>query len=405
MKVVLPKNQNNKSFAPPPIPFEKKERKLEKGEHTTVKLRVTGADPQSATREITMPHFKDGTPEELLTFFKLFNEIVEGQNLTTGPQKYSAMRNLLQGSALSVFNHQAAALGDETNANFEILKKFLVSHVFPRRALRLQKRFMRRHLRKPRSMNIRNTYTRAVELNDYLSLFPNGRLDDNGIPLGFSADQKLGADELADILEFGCPHTWQKKMVSHGFDPIEQDDPIASLVEFCERIETVEGMEEQLNPNKKSRTSKTGESSKRQSDKTNTSSTSKCDPTKFCKWHGQGHDTDGCDKLDELIKEKKAQKQHQSADSEQRKKHANKFRDDAKKQLKALVESQRQMMATLNEITGSARKRQNLTATQEQDVPSDEEEDEKSVSSGTCAAFTQSFANLSVDSDGEDLYA
>ena len=106
MKVVLPKNQSNKTFTPPPIPFEKKERKLEKGEYTTVKLRVSGNDPQSATREIAMPYFKNGTPEELLVFFSLFDEIVEGQNLTTGPQKYSAMRNLLQGSSLSWFQPQ-----------------------------------------------------------------------------------------------------------------------------------------------------------------------------------------------------------------------------------------------------------------------------------------------------------
>jgi len=57
---------------------------------------------------------------------------------------------------------------------------------------------------------------------------------------------------LADILEYGCPAAWQKKMISHGFDPVEQERPIESLVKFCKCIEAVETMELQLNPNSKS---------------------------------------------------------------------------------------------------------------------------------------------------------
>ena len=154
---------------------------------------------------------------------------------------YENCKTTLKGDALSCWNNESKTFA-ETEENFVILKKLLTKHVFPRRALRLQKRCMRRHMRKPADVSMRDYDTRCVELNNYLELFPDGRFDDEGVPTGFSPRQKLDVDELADIMEFGTPSSWQKKMVSHGFDPLEEDDPIQSLVEFCERVETVEGI-------------------------------------------------------------------------------------------------------------------------------------------------------------------
>ena len=92
-------------------------------------------------------------------------------------------------------------------------------------------------MRKPVGIKMREFETRAVEMNAYLEYFPNGKLDDNGVPLGFVATQKLDEDELADLMELGTPNKWQKEMISHA------------LVEFCERIETIEGMEAERSPN------------------------------------------------------------------------------------------------------------------------------------------------------------
>ena len=144
MKVVgFPKqHQPSKALVSPPIPFAKEEHELKKGEYTTVKLRTVGNDPNSATREISVPYFKNGTPEELLIFFKTFQQIVVGQNLNTPAKKYAAMATFLRGDALSYWENQKAKLGAENAANFETMKKPLIVHVFPRRALRLQKRYM-----------------------------------------------------------------------------------------------------------------------------------------------------------------------------------------------------------------------------------------------------------------------
>jgi len=218
MKAVLPKQRNLKPLITPPIPFEKPEpRQLKKDEHITMKLRTVGNDPTSATREISVPHFKKGTPEELLIFLQTpEDKIVSGQNLDAPAKKCATMKTTLKGDALSCWNNESKNFA-ETEENFVILKKLLTKHVFPRRALRLQKRYMRRHMRKPADVSMRDYGTRCIELNNYLELFPDGRFDDEGVPTGFSPRQKPGVDELADIVEFGTPSSWQKKMAPHGF--------------------------------------------------------------------------------------------------------------------------------------------------------------------------------------------
>ena len=94
MKVVLPKQRNLKPLITPPIPFEKPEpRQLKKDEYITMKLRTVGNDPTSATREISVPYFKKGTPEELLIFLQTFGgKIVSGQNLDAPAKKCATMK-------------------------------------------------------------------------------------------------------------------------------------------------------------------------------------------------------------------------------------------------------------------------------------------------------------------------
>jgi hypothetical protein len=83
MKVTTP-NLKSKSLVCPPIPFEKPECELKKEDCMTLKLRSMPNDANSAVREVSVPHFKDGTLEELLEFFDQFNQVMAGQALTTG---------------------------------------------------------------------------------------------------------------------------------------------------------------------------------------------------------------------------------------------------------------------------------------------------------------------------------
>ena len=106
----------------------------------------------------------------------------------------------------------------------------LTSHIFPQRALRMQKRYMRRYMRKPRDMKMRVYRNRVVELNNYLEQFPTA----------FNAAQKIDDDEIVDILEFGTPNKWQSEQFHLGFDSAVAKSQ--ELLEFYEHLELDEDL-------------------------------------------------------------------------------------------------------------------------------------------------------------------
>lgn len=230
------KDHGGKRFVPPIIPLERPEEKqLRKDQYLTFKLRSVPTDEASTTYDLSVPFFSNGSPEELLIFLNLLNRVFVGQNVTTGPQKYALIRRLLIGDALTAFNSKAMAAGTETIDHFKIAIQGLISHVFPNRALLLQKQYMRRYLRKPLGMKIRNFMSRLVEINEYLTLFPP-----------FGDNQKLPMDEVLEIAEFASPSKWQKVMHMHGFDATMHSP--SEFVEFCERLEFAESGETQNHP-------------------------------------------------------------------------------------------------------------------------------------------------------------
>ena len=212
----------------PVIPLQRPESKeLAKGECIAFKLRSTPTDPDSTTYELTIGYFGEGTPEELLVFYKNLMKVIVGQNVMNGPDKYLLTRRLLQGDALAAFDRAATSIGNETNPHFTETLQALIAHVFPNRALAMQKRYMRRVIRKPQGVTMRTFMARLNELNEYLTMFPPNQ-----------ANQKLDDDEILDIAKFATPATWQKTMIMHGFDPVAHS--ANELVEFCERIEFTE---------------------------------------------------------------------------------------------------------------------------------------------------------------------
>ena len=206
---------SSKSRTSPPIPLERDPpRALVKGEYLAYRLRNDPTDESSPTYELAVPYFNTGTCEEWLKFRANVNKVLLGQHVTTGPAKFLVARRLLHGDALSVFN---AALEDagltETNASYELCMDALARHVFPKRAAQLQKRYMRRFVRKPVTMSTKQFAARLQELNSYLPKFPT-------TAPGQAVNAKLDDDEIVDIMEFGVPRSWQKKMIEHDFDAV-----------------------------------------------------------------------------------------------------------------------------------------------------------------------------------------
>jgi len=225
------KNNKNITTQPAPIPLERPDKKeRDASEMFKVKLRTSPTVANSAMYEFSLPYFKgtNTVPEEWVEFRLGLARIIVGLGIQAPSGKFSMARQVLQGSALESFNKAATELGAETNANYELSLEAVTREVFPQRALQVQRRYMRRFMRKPRDMKIREYINRVVQINMWLDQFP-GAGAGNG---------RMGEDELLDILEFAIPMAWQKEMAKQGFVPM--DESITAFTEFCERLEFTE---------------------------------------------------------------------------------------------------------------------------------------------------------------------
>ena len=284
MKINLPNNSSKTTRrVVPPIPYERPEKKnYAKGEYITLKLRTVPNDEGSATHDLIVPYFSTGTPEEWLRWKRDLGRVLQGQNVTTGPGKYSMTRRLLEGDALAAFNAAAAVHGNENNDNFLACIDDVTAHIFPARALQMQKRFMRRFLRKPAGVKTREFVARVNEMNNFIREFPSP----NGEPA-----TALPEDEILDLLEFGVPNSWQKQFLMHQFDP--QAHTIMEFVEFCERIEATEEPNEGRKNDKAQDTSKGKKGEDKPKGKRKFNDDAKGN-SKFCLVHGPGHDSNEC---------------------------------------------------------------------------------------------------------------
>jgi hypothetical protein len=62
-----------------------------------------------------------------------------------------------------------------------------------------QQRYMLGGLRKPENMTTRKFCNRLTELK-YLALFPNDQFNEEGVPSGFSEDQKIPEHLLVNVI-------------------------------------------------------------------------------------------------------------------------------------------------------------------------------------------------------------
>ena len=186
--------------------------------------------------------------------------------------------------------------------------------MFPIQALTTQKRFMRRFMRKPRTMKIRTYKNRVCDMNNMLARFPPD----------FNDAQMLEEAELLVILQFGVPRAWQTEMMRQGFDPVAPNKTLQDLVEFCERLELVEDLtseQKQASTQADGQIGKTGpsgvikearklpsKSSRGEAQRFKRSSSQAqlktgYDPNKFCELHQRwGHDLAGCNTMRDQAK-------------------------------------------------------------------------------------------------------
>jgi len=360
-------------FPEPPVPLIlPKTDSPKKDEVLKMVLKSTPSDRDSSTYSVTIRYFEDGTPAEWIHFLKDFKKILNGQSITTPAHQYAMLRNLIRGDALRVFDAKATYLGDETAEHFSESLKGLTTHIFPLRALVKQKRYMRRHMRKPRELTTRQYAARIVEMSEDLTAFPN-----------FEDSNKFSDDELMDIYENTNPVKWQSELLRQGFDPTAKsyDD----LIDFYERQEALETWTNAVN-NKQDKNGTSRSSTKSQGDRTKkTGATNSAKSTEsgfkskkrnadaWCPLHNtDSHDMSECKVINEQVK--KMRTAYASVGSSNygnkryyREKNDKKTKEDLNAMVRRVVEER------LNNSGGVKSSKKRLKSETESDIDSDEE--------------------------------
>ena len=353
-----------------PIPLERpKERKYQKHEYLSFKLKNQPTLATSSEYEFTMPFFSTGTPEETILMVSNIKKVFKGLNLTTGQAQFAIVDRVLKGDAHAAFSRFAGTHGAQTPGNMSQCLDDLIEHFLPKRALTYQKRAMRRFMRKPVDMTMRDFMSRLTEINAYLEFFPP-----------FEPDQVLPSDEIVDIGEFAIPMSWQREMVLQGFEPADHD--ASDLVDFCDRFEQAE-----LNKPMKSRSDKIPRKRK-QAD------------AKWCEiCHMNNHNTEECSWLAKSRKLKsdkpvdKTKYRSEARKYDKGKHHSQK--SNAKKEQTFSVNEVKQMMGTFaNQWRKKEREENHNVHNDTEEFFSDNDSSDQSVQSDSTHASAHGLTNL-----------
>ena len=152
MKPQTPKDFNNSVPYPlicylPDTTFNKNPGN--KSDSLKVEIKMQLGYPKSDPILMYVPVFNTGSPEVLLKFLTLLDKIIKGQSLTTGTHIYAMTNNLLAEEALCVFEQQAKSKVSKTTASYKSVIEGVTTHLFPSKALQLQKRYLHQGLYNP----------------------------------------------------------------------------------------------------------------------------------------------------------------------------------------------------------------------------------------------------------------
>ena len=274
MKISNPKSFTPKTKETPPLPLvpdadEEYNEERDKMNTVSFKLRTTPADATSALYSFRVMKV-DGTQtvRQHLNWVTSVKKVHKGLNMTTYPEIHELNQELLSGEALSSYtvgvdgarttihaamqqaaadavvrnvNHDnaqhAAALAaaivavgipDVNNVCVDLGYAHMMLAVAPYKALEKQKRYMRRKMRKPNDMRTRTYIAHIHKMNlEELPLLP---------PM--NANQSLPLEEVKDIVIYGLPKSWVRKMDEFDFDPY--NGSMGEVINFCERMESAE---------------------------------------------------------------------------------------------------------------------------------------------------------------------
>ena len=133
---------------------------------------------------IYMLIFRKIIPEALLKLLAILNNIIKGQDLYTGFQRYGMAHNLIIGESLLIFGQKTRERGSETNANYKLVMQDVFIHFFPPKVLQHQKIYLCRGLYNTHDTKIRKFICRVDEIVENLDKVPPF-----GMNQGFSEEE------------------------------------------------------------------------------------------------------------------------------------------------------------------------------------------------------------------------
>ena len=205
------------------LPLTGKPKLHTKGNSCSFSLRSDPADPDSQTYKMTILRLEGGeSVRTLIQWQRDITKILTGLALATGAAEFAVITTILAGTPQTAFELHvtdaataallvaAAAAADVAaatvirNAGFHphITKQMvaaacldMIAKAMPKKVLARVKRHMRRDVRKPADMTIRDFYQHLVRMNE---------LEVSALPL-YALLQKFNTDELIDHSKYIYP--------------------------------------------------------------------------------------------------------------------------------------------------------------------------------------------------------
>jgi hypothetical protein len=226
-----------------PLEASDKEDKKEESDYVTFTLKVRAGQrgTSAPSYKMKVAKFEDGTPTEWIEVINALEEIWKQNSLTTASDRQASVNTVLREDALTAFEasidedlepEEDAAEGAPANQlTTEMIDDALISvakNIFPHCALEIQKIWMKRQIRKPKSMPVRKMIAIITKMNNSLARFPEADECD-----------KFKDKELLEIVEWSLPDKWRAQFDLKGYVQSKFDKKrLIAEAEAIERAET-----------------------------------------------------------------------------------------------------------------------------------------------------------------------
>jgi len=187
----------------------------------TLKVRA-GSAVNAPIYKRKVARFNSGTPAEWIAVLEALEEIFAQNSVVTAQDRENVIRTILRGDSWTAFESSIVEsrvnpedLANPVALDIEMISTALkaVSHeVFPHRALVNQLNWMKRRMRKPFNMSIRQFVASVTQMNGKLIHFP-----------GATSQDLFDPKNLLELLEFSLPDTWRAKFDLAGYIPTNHD--------------------------------------------------------------------------------------------------------------------------------------------------------------------------------------